>query len=217
MRAETLHAADHRARHRAVHHRGRLRRCPGLDAHHDALPRDSSPSWWCGTSSAGCTARSCSAAHYIMPSILRGPRPGHQGPAARRRVEGTHRGEPAQRGPDPAPWTPTSSSRSCCAGSTRSCPSRARPSPVSPDEMFDDIKVPTLIIRGGENDWDHPKRTSLEVSCLIKGSKLIDPPWPEDAWERAGEKFAPAARSSASTCSTRGCRPRPPILDFLGK
>ena len=56
--------------------------------------------------------------------------------------------------------------------------------------MFDNIKVPTLIIRGGENDWDHPKRTSLEVSCLIKGSKLIDPPWPEDAWERAGEKFA---------------------------
>ncbi len=62
--------------------------------------------------------------------------------------------------------------------------------PGVPDEMFDDIKVPTLIIRGGENDWDHPKRTSLEVSCLIKGSKLIDPPWPEDAWERAGEKFA---------------------------
>ncbi len=58
------------------------------------------------------------------------------------------------------------------------------------DEMFDNIKVPTLIIRGGENDWDHPKRTSLEVSCLIKGSKLIDPPWPEDAWERAGEERA---------------------------
>ena len=53
------------------------------------------------------------------------------------------------------------------------------------DEMFDRIRVPTLIIRGGENDWDHPKRTSLEVSCLIKGSKLIDPPWPEDAWEHA--------------------------------
>ena len=62
--------------------------------------------------------------------------------------------------------------------------------PGVPDEMFDDIKVPTLIIRGGENDWDHPKRTSLEVSCLIKGSKLIDPPWPEDAWERASEDRA---------------------------
>ena len=58
------------------------------------------------------------------------------------------------------------------------------------DEMFDNITVPTLIIRGGENDWDHPKRTSLEVSCLIKGSELIDPPWPEDAWERAAEERA---------------------------
>ena len=75
--------------------------------------------------------------------------------------------------------------------------------------MFDNIKVPTLIIRGGENDLDHPKRTSLEVSCLIKGSKLIDPPWPEDAWERAGESSRARERSSASTCSTRGCRPRP--------
>ena len=58
------------------------------------------------------------------------------------------------------------------------------------DELFDRIQVPTLIIRGGENDMDHPKRTSLEVSCLIKGSKLIDPPWPEDAWERASEDRA---------------------------
>ena len=37
---------------------------------------------------------------------------------------------------------------------------------------------------------DHPERTSLEVSCLIKGSELIDPPWPEDAWERASEARA---------------------------
>lgn len=55
------------------------------------------------------------------------------------------------------------------------------------DEMFERIQVPTLIIRGGENDIDHPKRTSMEVHCLIKGSTLVDPPWPEDAWERAVE------------------------------
>jgi 2-hydroxy-6-oxonona-2,4-dienedioate hydrolase len=58
------------------------------------------------------------------------------------------------------------------------------------DGMFDNIKVPTLIIRGGENDYDHPKRTSLEVSCLINGSELIDPPWPEDAWEQAAKDNA---------------------------
>lgn len=87
--------------------------------------------------------------------------------------------------------------------------------PGVPDEMFDNITVPTLIIRGGENDWDHPKRTSLEVSCLIKGSTLIDPPWPEDAWERAGEKFAQSGGKTFCLFDT-WVQAAPPILDFLG-
>jgi 2-hydroxy-6-oxonona-2,4-dienedioate hydrolase len=84
------------------------------------------------------------------------------------------------------------------------------------DEMFDNIKVPTLIIRGGENDWDHPKRTSLEVSCLIKGSKLIDPPWPEDAWERAGEARAQGKVKRFNMFDT-WVQAAPPILEFLGR
>jgi 2-hydroxy-6-oxonona-2,4-dienedioate hydrolase len=55
------------------------------------------------------------------------------------------------------------------------------------DWEFDQITIPTLVIRGGAKDYDHPLRTSLEVHSLIKGSRLIDPPWPEDAWERAQE------------------------------
>src|SRR5438309_856689 len=35
------------------------------------------------------------------------------------------------------------------------------------DWEFDQIKVPTLIIRGGEKDYDHPPRTSMEVHSLI--------------------------------------------------
>jgi 2-hydroxy-6-oxonona-2,4-dienedioate hydrolase len=83
------------------------------------------------------------------------------------------------------------------------------------DEMFDNIKVPTLIIRGGANDWDHPKRTSLEVSCLIKGSKLIDPPWPEDAWERAAEDRAQGKVKGFNMFDT-WVQAAPPILEFLG-
>jgi 2-hydroxy-6-oxonona-2,4-dienedioate hydrolase len=83
------------------------------------------------------------------------------------------------------------------------------------DEMFDRITVPTLIIRGGENDWDHPKRTSLEVSCLIKGSKLIDPPWPEDAWERAAEDRA-AGKVKHFNMFDTWVQAAPAILDFLG-
>lgn len=86
--------------------------------------------------------------------------------------------------------------------------------PGAPDELFDNITVPTLIIRGGENDWDHPKRTSLEVSCLIKGSTLIDPPWPEDAWERAGEKFAQSGGKTFCLFDT-WVQAAPAILDFL--
>ena len=84
------------------------------------------------------------------------------------------------------------------------------------DEMFDNITMPTLIIRGGENDLDHPKRTSLEVSCLIKGSKLIDPPWPEDAWERAGEARASGKVKRFNMFDT-WVQAAPPILDFLRK
>lgn len=84
------------------------------------------------------------------------------------------------------------------------------------DEFFGDIKVPTLIIRGGENDWDHPKRTSLEVNCLIKGSTLIDPPWPEDAWERAGEDRASGKVKHFNMFDT-WVQAAPAILDFLDR
>jgi len=82
------------------------------------------------------------------------------------------------------------------------------------DEMFDNIRVPTLIIRGGENDLDHPKRTSLEVNCLIKGSKVIDPPWPEDAWERAGEERA-SGRVKRFNMFDTWVQAAPAILNFL--
>ncbi len=92
-----------------------------------------------------------------------------------------------------------------------------KPGPTIPgvvDEMFENITVPTLISRGGENDWDPPKRTSLEVHCLIKGSTLIDPPWPEDAWERAGEKMAQSGGKNFCLFDT-WVQAAPPILEFL--
>jgi pimeloyl-ACP methyl ester carboxylesterase len=55
------------------------------------------------------------------------------------------------------------------------------------DTEFQNITVPTMIIRGGKGDIDHPWRTSLEVHSLIPQSDLVEPPWAEDAWERAVE------------------------------
>ena len=55
------------------------------------------------------------------------------------------------------------------------------------------------------------------MSCLIKGSKLIDPPWPEDAWERAGEKFAASGGKKFCLFDT-WVQAAPAILDgFLGQ
>jgi pimeloyl-ACP methyl ester carboxylesterase len=83
------------------------------------------------------------------------------------------------------------------------------------DDLFHEIRVPTLIIRGGAEDMDHPKRTSLDVSCLIEGSKLIDPPWPEDAWERALEDSA-SGRVTGYHMFDTWVQAAPAILDFVG-
>ncbi|MFF3567360.1 alpha/beta fold hydrolase [Nocardia jiangxiensis] len=84
------------------------------------------------------------------------------------------------------------------------------------DEMFERITVPTLIIRGGVGDLDHPKRTSLEVSCLIAGSTVIEPPWPEDAWERAVEDQG-SGRVDHFNLFDTWVQAAPPILEFLDR
>jgi 2-hydroxy-6-oxonona-2,4-dienedioate hydrolase len=83
--------------------------------------------------------------------------------------------------------------------------------PGVPDWEFEAIRCPTLIIRGGEKDYDHPPRTSYEVHALIRGSRLIEPPWPEDAWERASEA---AAAGQGSVFDPR-VQAAPVLLDFI--
>jgi 2-hydroxy-6-oxonona-2,4-dienedioate hydrolase len=82
------------------------------------------------------------------------------------------------------------------------------------DELFDRIRVPTLIIRGGEKDLSHPKRTSLELSCLIEGSLLIEPPWPEDDWEVSTRERA--AGGAGRHIFDSWVQAAPAMLDFVG-
>jgi 2-hydroxy-6-oxonona-2,4-dienedioate hydrolase len=85
--------------------------------------------------------------------------------------------------------------------------------PGVPDYVFDELNVPTLIVRGGEQDYDHPKRTSFEIHALIKGSRLVEPPWPEDAWERAGEAWA----SGTGALFGPWVQAAPLLLDFMNE
>jgi 2-hydroxy-6-oxonona-2,4-dienedioate hydrolase len=84
--------------------------------------------------------------------------------------------------------------------------------PGVPDWEFAQIRVPTLIVRGGAGDYDHPRRTSLEVHALIEGSRLIEPPWPEDAWEQRA-KQARAGKDAGFHFWIHGA---PALLDFIG-
>ncbi|MRJ75473.1 alpha/beta fold hydrolase [Aeromicrobium sp. SMF47] len=81
------------------------------------------------------------------------------------------------------------------------------------DWEFEAIDIPTLIIRGGEKDYDHPKRTSFEVHALIKNSRLIEPPWPEDAWERASE----ARNEGRGNIFDPWIQAAPVLLDFMNE
>jgi 2-hydroxy-6-oxonona-2,4-dienedioate hydrolase len=90
-------------------------------------------------------------------------------------------------------------------------PKANEPIPGVSDWEFDQIKVPTLIVRGGEKDYDHPKRTSFEIHSLIKGSRLVEPPWPEDAWERASQASA-AGKGSVFDFWPQGA---PALLEFI--
>jgi len=90
-------------------------------------------------------------------------------------------------------------------------PKPNEPIPGVSDWEFEQIKVPTLIIRGGVGDIDHPKRTSLEVHSLIKGSRLVEPPWPEDAWEVASRN----AHEGKGSIFDPWIHAAPVLLDFI--
>jgi pimeloyl-ACP methyl ester carboxylesterase len=151
--------------------------------------------------------------HYVVPSILAVRGLGIEGllkvPEWRERIEQNPANEQRLRALDPDAFL-----KVMLRWLNAYVPKPGQTIPGVTDDMFDNITVPTLIIRGGENDWDHPKRTAMEVHCLIKGSQLIDPPWPEDAWERAGEQMARSGGKDFCLFDT-WVQAAPAILDFL--
>jgi len=63
--------------------------------------------------------------------------------------------------------------------------------------------------------WTHPRRTSLEVQCLIRGSELVEPPLGRrNALGKRSHPPAPGQRDG-QTASIPGSRPPRCWLDFF--
>lgn len=81
------------------------------------------------------------------------------------------------------------------------------------DSLIRTITAPTLVVRSGKGDMDHPLRTSFDLHTLIAGSRFVEPPWAEDAWERASER----AMKGEGTVLDPWVEAAPVILDFVAE
>jgi hypothetical protein len=63
-------------------------------------------------------------------------------------------------------------------------PSDLSPVPGMSADDFARLHMPVLIFRNGKSDLSHTRRTSDWVHELIPHSQMVDPPWPDDEWNR---------------------------------
>lgn len=152
-------------------------------------------------------------AHYMLPSIRAVRALGMQGVVDLPEWQALIEANPKNRERLLA-WNPDEFERLFMRWLNAFVPKPGQTIPGVEDEMFERIQVPTLIIRGGAKDVDHPKRTSFEVHCLIEGSTIIDPPWPEDAWEQANKDRAQGKAKGYNMFDT-WVQAAPAILDFV--
>ena len=74
------------------------------------------------------------------------------------------------------------------------CPDPAVTVPGLPDAACRALGAPTLIFRSGESDPHHTRATSERLHELIPGSRLVEPPWPDDEWIQRGRAAADGHR-----------------------
>ena len=61
-------------------------------------------------------------------------------------------------------------------------PAADSPVPGTSAAQLRALKVPTMVLRGGESDFHHPRVTSEAVHALIPGSQIVEPPWGDREW-----------------------------------
>jgi pimeloyl-ACP methyl ester carboxylesterase len=67
------------------------------------------------------------------------------------------------------------------------CPDPETTVPGLPDAKCAGLEIPTLVFRSGTSDPHHTRATSERVHQLIRGSRLVEPPWGDDEWKLRGE------------------------------
>jgi len=90
------------------------------------------------------------------------------------------------------------------------CPAPGSTIPGLRDDELARLEVPTLVFRSGESDPHHTRATSETLHELIPGSRLVEPPWPDDEWKQRGE----AARAGTGHLFERWPLLTPQLIDF---
>jgi pimeloyl-ACP methyl ester carboxylesterase len=62
------------------------------------------------------------------------------------------------------------------------CPCGDELIPGLPDADARAFTVPTLVLRSGASDPNHPRRTSEELAALLPNAELVEPPWGDTEW-----------------------------------
>jgi pimeloyl-ACP methyl ester carboxylesterase len=65
-------------------------------------------------------------------------------------------------------------------------PTPGSPVPGMTPESFRGIRVPTMVLRSGQSDLHHTRKTSEDVHARITGATLAEPPWPDNEWNMRG-------------------------------
>jgi hypothetical protein len=92
------------------------------------------------------------------------------------------------------------------------CPDAHATGPGVADDELAALGVPTLIFRSGASDPHHTRATSERLHELIPGSRIVEPPWGDDEWNRRGD----AARDGTGHLFERWPLLAPQLLEFAG-
>jgi len=93
-------------------------------------------------------------------------------------------------------------------------PSPDTPVPGMTPADFERLTMPVLIFRSGKSDVHHTRATTDWTHSLISHSVMVDPPWPDDEWNRRGEAAMAGVEGAGLFSGWPALAPA--LVDFTG-